>query len=241
MNKFNFILFVLFACSWLVIRHFQLPTWTLYLCIIIIGLIQFSFTQLINFKALKHLLPIPKVGYDKAKNDLLEIRVKLDQGLFEFVDEFFIDGTPKILANIYLDISNTSFLSIYHFQSTLCYEFESIFENDYTLTTSSNINSGLFPRPPKKFLVVSAKLNIPDLFKKHEESIEYLAKSGLKLMRLTKVDYRINVEKENEMLSEYLKKPFFALRTIYWFFIKRGKIHCSPLSDQHRKGIISGF
>jgi hypothetical protein len=110
------------------------------------------------------------------------------------------------------------------------------------LSTCSNINSGLFPRPPKRVLVVSGRATIPNLYKIHKDSIDYLIKNGIKLTELTKNDYRKNQEKEERELSEYRKsKSFFSIRTVYWLLTKRGKVHWQSIAEQHKKGIITGI
>lgn len=116
----------------------------------------------------------------------------------------------------------------------IVYEFVTAFSDDCSLTTSTTRSAFVFPRPFGSFLQSFPSCTCQLLWTAHLRGEEHLVSSldiSGKECRLTFLElFRRSVIRS---LSHTTSFPFWAVRGVYWYLIKRFLLHDKPIWVQN--------
>lgn len=169
-----------------------------------------------NFRKSLNLQPIPQKGYD-ARINQLEKNSKILYSLgFKKFDEFYLPIANDVISYAYYNEEYATVLCDYHFGQKNCYEFVSKFENDYTLTTSCEPDSGLIPRNNENMLQIFPKRSFEELFNEHLVAEKFLQQRQYNILAFNPKSFRIWFLHDYHKIGKDFKNILSPIKLFYW-------------------------
>lgn len=157
---------------------------------------------------------------------------------FRRFDRFFAKMMPETVTYIYEYNAYPAYLLIYHLGVKKAGEIVSVLDNNYTLTTSSSLDSGHIPFDPQGYLQIVEEGSYKELIKRHKEALDFLKKSGIKPVRLFAPGLHEQMKESiGRMRENVLKTNFWPALLVFWVIFQRGRKYTIPLQEQVEKGI----
>lgn len=119
------------------------------------------------------------------------------------------------------------------------FDFVTEFENDVSLTTGSGAGGQMFSRPPTSYLETLPGRSLFDLWAAHEDSIAFLEQLGGAVVRREAPPFVESFVKACRQQMEFVSQiPFYPLRGLYWFLIRKWRFKNVSIRRQSERGWI---
>lgn len=185
-----------------------------------------------NFRKSLSLQPIPQKGYEGRINQLEKNSKKLYSLGFKKFDEFYLPIANDVISYVYFNEEYEAVLCDYHFGQKNCYEFVSKFENDFTLTTSCEPDSGLIPRNNENILQIFPKRDFEELLKEHLVAEKFLQKRQFNLLPFNPKSFRIWFLRDYHKVGLELNNFLSPIMLFYWKITNKKKTYIKSVQEQ---------
>lgn len=192
----------------------------------------------LNYNLRRSLEPgaIPK-GYESRSYVINSHHPRLYNLGFQPHDTFYLKMIPDVVVAVFKHYNEPIYLCIYHFGDKMVVDVISFFENDITLTTTSNTKGGMFPRPAGKLLQVFENASYEQLFWEHIQACQFMQNQGIKAI-LPLEGFRNRFMEGLRRAGVKIKEHnLWPLKLLYWSVTKRGREYRTPIEEQYRTGI----
>lgn len=161
---------------------------------------QIYASQQYSFRDSIRLDEIPSGGYEKRIAELnSQIEHLYNLGFAKF-DEFYLNASNDAVCYAYSHEELPIIFCQYHFEKSIFCDFDTRFENGYTLTTSNTKFSSICEiRPENLLLQAFPELSVEELLTKHQQSLSFLEHQGFVSQKNASNNFR------NNFLEEYLE------------------------------------
>lgn len=159
---------------------------------------------------------------------------------FSRFDTFYLKVIPDVVVYAYRHSSEPAVLCVYHFGAKKSCDFVSRFVNDYTVTTTQEVDGGMTPRPLRSFLQIMPNADYSALFTMHRQASAFMAGKNLKPFEIKTGDFREYFMKSIREFSNRVRAiPFWPVLLIWWTITKRGRLHVRTIEEQIRAGFVT--
>ncbi len=113
-------------------------------------------------------------------------------------------------------------------------EFITDFSDDNSLTTSRSRSAFMFPRRWGEFLQSFPRSTLDQLWNQHLQGVEFLTSREGIPVRECRGSYEERMRRAmSEQLAYIRSLPFWPVRGLYWFFVKRFLMQNKPIWEQN--------
>lgn len=222
---------------------FDVPFWVLLilLCpLLLIALTYFQFNY--SFRPDLKIEPIPLDKYESRMREIENSEWELDWLGFRRSDQFYLNMSSDVVTYVYKHDREPIYLCIYHFGVKKVCDLVSFFEDEITLTTCSNVEGGMTPRPANKLLQIFEGASYSQLLEAHRGSIEFLQECGARLVEMPTVSFRERFMTSIHETAEASRKLFlWPLNLIFRTITKYGARYARSIEEQYRNGMVQLF
>ena len=161
---------------------------------------QIYASQQYSFRESLSLNEIPFNGYEKRIAELNSHAEHLyNLGFIKF-DEFYLNTSNDAVCYAYSHENLPIIFCQYHFETGIFCDFDTKFENGFSLTTSNTKFSSISEiRPENLLLQAYPELSVEELLTKHQQSLSFLENQGFVSQKSGLNNFR------NNFLEEYLE------------------------------------
>jgi hypothetical protein len=163
-------------------------------------------------------------------------RVLLQSEAFRFTKAYSFHGTR---IGLWLQINPDPPLRFFCLLKPLdgrplVYEFITAFCDDVSLTTTTTRSAFLFPRPFGSFLQSFPSYSPEALWRAHSRGEEHMVSTLGISTRECRLPFLEAFKQHNiRDMSHVASLPFWVIRSVYWFFVKRFLLHNKPIWEQN--------
>ncbi len=157
----------------------------------------------------------------------------IDSKGFQFTRAYVFHNTRFALWTLPDGAPPSRHFALLRASTTKCFEFQTDFSDEQSLTTGMNTSSGLFPRPWGVFAQSFPRSSVQQLWASHLEGERFLTEHA----RLKAQPCRLPPEERYRngvvtLLNYVASLPLWPLRGVYWYFVKRFLTHNRPIWEQ---------
>ena len=159
---------------------------------------------------------------------------------FSFIGSFETRKTP-INSKVFSWIHTTSptFFCVYLFGGQRAFDFVTDFERDVSLTTASSGDGQMFPRPSMWYQEALPGRSLDQLWAAHQDSKAFLVGVGGATASRTAPPFLESFVKECRRQMEFVSQiPFYPIRGLHWFLIRKRKFKNVSIRQQYGMGWI---
>jgi hypothetical protein len=218
----------------------KIPFWLF--IVVVIPLLIFVFTYgSVSYSFRESLRPqsIPQRGYS-SRTKALDVEVKrMSSHGFEEVDSFYLQMIPDAVIYVLRHRNEPTYLCFYHLGQRITCDFVTRYANGYTLTTCSNVDGGMMPRPAKHLLQVISSISYEGLHAVHVKAHAFLSEHGLRAFEIPHEEFRsFFMRSIREQAALIRKTPLWPFRLIIWTLMKRGRMYQGEIETQYARKTI---
>jgi hypothetical protein len=224
----------------LVATFLQIPFWLF--VVVVIPLLVFVFTySSVSYSFRESLQPqrVPEPGYGSRTKALDVETTRMTPHGFEKVDFFYLQMIPDAVVYVLKHMSEPVYLCFYHLGQKITSDFVTRYENEYTLTTCSSIDSGMMPRPAKHLLQIMNGVSHEELYSLHKKAHSFLFEKGLRSLDVPTEEFRsffmMNIRKQASLIR---KLPLWPFQLVIWILAKRGRRYQAEIEMQYKKNMV---
>ena len=143
---------------------------------------------------------------------------------FDIVACSTLNAMGNVLITAWQHRERPTYICIYHIANQRNYDIVTRFNDDIALTTGSTADGMLLPEPPGCYTQCFPKTPLTKMWQKHAEAEEFLMGEGASLATDTKPFAEDFVETLQEHSAHVQTIPFWPLRGLYWYVVRRGQL-----------------
>jgi len=163
-----------------------------------------------------------------------EIQIVKDLGYSVF-DEFSLKNKKKLMDSLFFINQNfdtiISFSQMNLLNNPVLVSVSSLFEDSYSLSTSSSKLVGNVPYIEKLLIQIFENADIMDILNKHQHSINFLIQKDFKPDKFNTYSYREYVIESNKLVFEHFGK-YFLFKSIIYMLNDKYKDYTKLIEDQ---------
>lgn len=218
----------------------RIPFWIF--VVIVIPLLVFVFTYTsVSYSFRRSLRPqsVPERGYG-SRTKALDVETKrMSPHGFEKVDSFYLQMIPDAVICVLKHMSEPVYLCFYHLGQRITCDYITRYEDDYTLTTCNNTQSGTMPRPPKHMLQIISGISYEELHAAHNRAHAFLSEKGLCAFDVPPGEFRSFFMKSIHAQARLIRKiPLWPFCLAIWTLTNRGHRYQKEVDIQYAKNMI---
>lgn len=217
-STFKILSFVFSFTGAFAIFFLGLPLWTFFLFIPALVYTQLLVSNSYTFRQNLSIEPIPETGYEKRIHDLETSQPLLSELGFVKFDEFYLRLSNDSIAFAYQHQSLPIIALEYHFEHLKSIDFNTRFQDEISLTTTSLEQTQLLERSDKKLFQSFPELNFRQLFEKHIEAIEFMRAQGFEPVGKDLRNFRQKLLDNFREIGEKYKGFLSPFKVLYVYF-----------------------
>lgn len=218
----------------------QMPFWLF--VVVVIPLLIFVFTYgSVSYSFRESLQPqdVPERAYSSRTKALdVETKRMIHHG-FEKIDSFYLQMIPDAVIYVLKHNSEPVYLCFYHLGQRITCDFVTRYEDDYTLTTCSNVDGGMMPRQRRHMLQIITRISYDELYALHKKAHTFLVERGLQVFDVPREEFRSFFMESIHAQARLIRKmPLWPFRLVIWTLTKRSRMYQTEIEMQCKKNAI---
>lgn len=218
----------------------KVPLWLLLVVMVPLSILcMIIYTSIYNFRKDLVFQPVDQVKHFERIKQMESDTCRILKMGFNKIDEFYLQLIPDSITYIFKHVSEPVYLNLYHMGPKIIPDVITLFDDDFSLTTSSVPDAGNIPRGEREFLQVYENASYEILVEEHRKSVEFLKSKKLITKEVTQEEFRDEFMKSlQESGRRIMSHTLWPLLLLFWVVTVRGKIFKMSIQKQVEKGII---
>lgn len=119
------------------------------------------------------------------------------------------------------------------------HDFVTLFSENRSLTTTNTRDGQFLPKAPGRYMQTFTGLSLDELLNRHAASEQFLLTQGRILERPVSWTFEEALSASLASQGAYIRSlPLWPLRAVYWFLVRKRRLHNKTIEEQHQLGLI---